>query len=86
MYAFDLAADNPVQARYLRVPTGTEFVLTSELPRAEQRAFAALGTLMIPDDRRFERRWTFVQNEHIARQRLRYLGVGLTEATAKDQR
>jgi hypothetical protein len=86
MYALDLAAGNPVRARFRRVSAGTEWLFTSELPRAEQRIFAALGSLTIPDDRPFERRWTFVRNEDLALDLLRSLGVQLAPAAREDRR
>lgn len=76
MYALDLAAKNPVRARCLD-RGGAEWLLVSELPRAEQRTFAACGTLTIPDARPFERRWTFVRNEDLAVGMLRELGITL---------
>lgn len=76
MYALDLAAKNPVWARRLDRERA-EWLFMSELPRAEQRAFAACGTLTIPDERPFERRWTFVRNEELAVGMLRELGITL---------
>lgn len=77
MYALDQDARNTVRARRLRAGERPEWLFTSELPRAEQRAFAAFGTLTIPDDRPFERRWTFTRNEEIALGMLRDLGITL---------
>lgn len=77
MYALDLAAGNRVRARSFRTRHQTEWRFTSELPRAEQRTFAALGTLRIPDERPFERRWTFRRNEELALEMLRSLGIVL---------
>jgi hypothetical protein len=79
MYALDLATGNPVTAR--RLPSGdqAEWLFTSELPRGEQRAFAAFGTLTIPEDRPFERRWTFARNEELALAMLRSLGIALRQ-------
>lgn len=77
MYALDLAAGNPVHARPIRMGTQTEWLFTSELPRAEQRTFAALGFLQVSEDRRFERRWTFVRNENLALEMLSSLGIAL---------
>ncbi|UNK58903.1 hypothetical protein MNQ95_07475 [Pseudoxanthomonas daejeonensis] len=74
MYAIDLAAKNPVRARPVDHQT---WLFMSELPRAEQRTFAAFGTLTIPEDRPFERRWTFLRNEEIALDMLRSLGIEL---------
>lgn len=86
MYAFDLVAKNPVGTRPLRVGNQTEWQFTSELPRSEQRTFAALGTLTIPADRPFERRWTFVRNEELALDMLRSLGIALGQHPRKDRR
>lgn len=77
MYAIDLAAKNPVRVRSLGVGHQGEWLLTSDLPRAEQRTFAAFGTLTIPADRPFERRWTFSRNEEVALGMLRSLGIEL---------
>jgi hypothetical protein len=51
MYALDQAAGKPVRALYRRRANGLEWILASEIPRAEQRVLATLGTLTIPDDR-----------------------------------
>jgi hypothetical protein len=77
MYALDLAANNPVRARRARIGSRSEWLFTSELPRAEQRTLAALGTLEIPNDRPFERRWTILRNEELALEMLRSLGIAL---------
>ncbi|HXG71204.1 MAG TPA: hypothetical protein VNJ04_11430 [Gemmatimonadaceae bacterium] len=79
MYALDLAAGNPVRARPFHAGHQTEWLFTSELPRAEQRTFAAFGTLRIPDERPFERRWTFRRNEELALEMLRSLGIVLEQ-------
>lgn len=86
MYSLDLAAKNPVRARPLRLGTRTEWLFTSELPRAEQRTFAAFGTVTIPDDRPFERRWTFVRNEKLALDILCSLGIALGPQPRGDRR
>lgn len=86
MYALDLEAKNPVRARPTRVGDQTEWLFTSELPRAEQRAFAAFGTLTVPDERRFERRWTFTRNEELALDMLRSLGIALGQHPREDRR
>ena len=86
MYALDFAANNPVRAQPLRAGTRTEWLFKSELPRAEQRTFAAFGTLTIPDDRPFERRWTFVRNIEIALDMLRSLGIALGPQPGEDCR
>ena len=86
MYALDLAAKNPVRARPLRLGQPSEWLFTSELPRPEQRAFAAFGTLTIPDDRPFERRWTFLRNEELALGMLRSLGIAVGQQPKEDRR
>jgi hypothetical protein len=75
MYALDMAAKNPVHARQFRVGDRRQWHFTSELPRAEQRMFAALGSVTIPGDRPFERRWMFYRNEELALGMLRSLGI-----------
>ena len=77
MYALDYAAKNPVRARTRRVGAQREWLFTSELPRGEQRTFAAIGRLTIPNERPFERRWTFLRHEEIALERIRYLGIAV---------
>jgi hypothetical protein len=79
MYALDSAASNPVRAQRLGSGQSSVWRFISELPRPEQRAFAAFGTLTIPDDRPFERRWTFVRNEELALDMLRSLGIALEQ-------
>jgi len=86
MYALDQDARNPVRARRLRADERAEWLFTSELPRAEQRAFAAFGTLTIPDDRPFERRWTFARNEELALGMLRELGITLEQQHRQERR
>lgn len=85
MYALDFAADNPVLARALPVGNQREWQFLSELPRAEQRTFAAFGTLTIPPGRPFERRWTFLRNEEIALGMLRSLGIELGQQFREDR-
>jgi hypothetical protein len=77
MYALDLDTSNPVQARSRRVDSQTEWLFRSPLPRAEQRAFAAIGTLAISDERRYESRWTFSRHEELAIKMMRSLGIGI---------
>jgi hypothetical protein len=81
MYALDLAAKNPVRARRIHTADRAEWRFMSELPRAEQRSFAAFGTLTIPDDRPFERRWTFARNEELALGMLREIGISFEQQT-----
>ena len=75
MYAMDLDSNNPVRARCNRSGSQTEWLFRSELPRAEQRAFAAIGTLSVNEERRFERKWTFTRSEELVIEMLRHLGV-----------
>jgi hypothetical protein len=77
MYAFDQVAGNPVRARTRRVGEQREWLFTSELPRAEQRTFATFGSLTIPEERPFERRWIFVRHEEIALEKIRNLGIAV---------
>lgn len=86
MYARDQDAKNPVRARRLHAGDRGEWLFTSELPRAEQRTFAAFGTLTVPDDRPFERRWTFARNEDVALRMLRDLGITLEHHHREDRR
>lgn len=86
MYALDQDAKNPVRARLLHAGDRDEWQFTSDLPRAEQRVFAAFGTLRIPDDRPFERRWSFARNEQFALEMLRDLGIGLEQHHREERR
>jgi hypothetical protein len=86
MYALDQDARNPVRARRLHADDRREWLFTSELPRAEQRAFAAFGTLTIPDDRPFERRWTFSRHDELALGMLRELGITLEQHHREERR
>lgn len=85
MYALDHAANNSVRARRAQRDRA-EWLFTSELPRAEQRAFAAFGTLTIPAHRPFERRWDFARNEGLALDMLRELGITLEEQHREEWR
>ena len=84
MYALDQAASRPVRALYRRSGAGIEWILTSEIPRAEQRVLATLGTLTIPDDRPYQRRWLVVRNEALARELLEALGVQVGAAVEEE--
>lgn len=86
MYALDLSANNPVRARRLYAANRAEWLFTSDLPRAEQRTFAAFGTLTIPVNRPFERQWTFASNEEVALGMLRDLGITLEKHHREEQR
>src|SRR5262249_42952881 len=81
MYALDAEAGNPVQARSTSSVKGhTEIILMSEIPRPEQRVLAALGTLEIPVNRPFERRWRFERGEDLALRLLKSLGIVISSA------
>lgn len=86
MYAFDITAGTPVRAQQLRAGHQPEWLFTSELPRPEQRAFTAFGTLTIPDDRPWERRWTFVRNQALALKMIRDLGIVLQSSNGEPRR
>lgn len=77
MYALDLEAKNPVIAQATVIADRRGWLFTSELPRAEQRAFSAFGSLTLDDKRPFERRWTFERNEELALDLVRALGIAL---------
>lgn len=78
MYALDLDANNPVLAHHV-LEDRPYWLITSELPRAEQRLFSVFGTLTVPEDRPFERRWAFERSEDVALEMLRSLGVVLQQ-------
>lgn len=86
MYALDRAAGNPVRVRQARQEGRATWLLSSELPRAEQRLFAAFGTVRVPPDRPFERQWTFERNEDMALDMLRALGIALVSQQPKSER
>lgn len=75
MYALDAVAGNPVTVKRKRVRDGVLWIFTSELPRPEQRLLAALGTLEVPVERVYERRWTIRRGEEVALKRLQRLGI-----------
>jgi hypothetical protein len=79
MYALDAESRNPVQARATQIGNGyTEFLLMSELPRPEQRVLAAVGTLEIPIDRPWERRWRFDRGTDLALRHLTALEIEIS--------
>lgn len=81
MYAFDAEAANPVRARCTdSASDDVEVILTSELPHAEQRLLAALGTLKIPLDKPWERRWTFPRKQELPIRLLRSLCIEIDSA------
>ena len=76
MYGLDQLAEKPVTVEEIPGRNETTFVLKSELPQAEQRLFAALGQLLVPEDKYYPRNWTF-QTAHVIeiKRRLTKLGV-----------
>lgn len=76
MYGLDLLADKSVGVEEIATRRETTFVLRSELPQAEQRLFAALGQLAVPEGKYYPRNWTF-HPEHAVeiKKRLATLGV-----------
>jgi hypothetical protein len=81
-YAVDAVSRMPVTVSIKRAST-FQVTLRSEIPRSEQRLFAALGELRFPDDRYYPRTWTF-PNEHADQvsQRLAALRVELRHENA----
>lgn len=75
MYSLDLEAQNPVLAQRAHGEDGPFWLLTSELPRPEQRLFSVFGVLTVPEDRPFERRWAFERSEDVALEAMRSLGI-----------
>lgn len=59
MYGLDALAKNPVTVEYETSSDEISVVLRSEIPRPEQRLFAALGQLSFPDEKYYPRIWRF---------------------------
>jgi len=76
-YAVDAIARMPVTVS-LKRSDRFQVTLQSEVPRAEQRLFAALGELSFPDERYYPRTWTFpIEHADQVLQRLAALRVDL---------
>jgi hypothetical protein len=76
MYGLDQLAEKPVTVEEISARSEATFVLRSELPQAEQRLFAALGQLAVPEDKYYPRNWTFHQEHTVEiKGRLAKLGV-----------
>lgn len=76
-YAVDAIARMPVTVSLKRTDR-FQVTLQSEVPRAEQRLFAALGELTFPDERYYPRTWTFpIEHADHVLQRLAALRVDL---------
>jgi hypothetical protein len=81
-YAVDAISRMPVTVCVKRSST-FQVTLRSEIPRAEQRLFAALGELAFPEDRYYPRIWTFpIEHADHVSQRLVALGVDLRQGNA----
>jgi hypothetical protein len=75
MYAYDFQANNPVRVKVSQHQTNSEWLFSSELPLPEQRAFSAIGKLVIPGDRPYLRRWSFPNNDDMVRSLVSALGM-----------
>jgi len=76
MYGLDLLAEKPVTVEEIADGAETSFILKSELPPAEQRFFAALGQLAVPEDKYYPRTWKFHHDHAVEiKKRLAVLGV-----------
>ncbi len=87
MYALDSEAENPVQARLSVFESSSiRVVMSSELPRPEKRVLASLGTLDIPVERRWERKWSFRRGGELALSLIRALGVEVVNTSREGRR
>lgn len=84
MYALDHSSHNQVRARTCRIGSRAEWHFTSELPRAERRVLAAIGTLSIPDERPYERVWTITRNQDLATRMVQDLGIRIISTAEKN--
>lgn len=76
LYGLDLLAEKAVTVEEISRLADTSFVLKSVLPQAEQRLFAALGQLSVPEDKYYPQTWTFHQEHAVEiKKRLARLGV-----------
>jgi hypothetical protein len=75
-YAIDTRSGNPVHVKTATDREGLIVYLTSEVPRSEQRLFAALGRLEAPGERYYPRVWHFPKERHpLVVSRLHALGA-----------
>jgi hypothetical protein len=82
MYGLDVVAGNPVQIETELTAKEFVVVLRSEIPRAERRFFAALGTLSVPPENYYPRTWRFpVQYTAEVKRRLSALKVDFAVKT-----
>ena len=76
MYGLDLLAEKSVTVEEISGLAGASFVLKSVLPQAEQRLFAALGQLAVPEGKYYPQTWTFHQEHAVEiKKRLAKLAV-----------
>ena len=59
MYGLDLLAEKSVTVKGISGLAERSFVLKSILPQAEQRLFAAMGQLAVPEGKYYPQTWTF---------------------------
>jgi len=84
MYALDHRAKNPVRAGWVADTSEATLTLGSEVPWSEQRLFAALGALDIPETSYYPRVWRFdPAHAPVVEQRLRGLGVELVQPSGR---
>jgi hypothetical protein len=84
MYAYDLEVNNPVRVKVYRKEQFTEWLFASELPLPEQRAFGTIGTLDIPVDRPYQRKWNFRDRNDFVRNLVSCLGIEIAESLKDD--
>ncbi len=84
MYGLDLLADKSVTVEETTDGAETSFIFKSELPQAEQRFFAALGQLVVPEDKYYPRTWKFHRHHTVEiKKRLSALGLSTFVRTAR---
>jgi hypothetical protein len=84
MYGLDLLAEKSVRVEEIARGTETSFILKSELPQAEQRFFAGLGQLAVPEGKYYPRIWKFHQEHAVEiKKRLAALGVSTSVRTQR---
>jgi hypothetical protein len=59
MYALDWRAKKPIEIKFKTKENYLSIIVRSELPGPEQRLFAAIGNLQVPDEAYYPRTWTF---------------------------
>jgi hypothetical protein len=80
-YAADALAHNPTRVQWKKGRGDVTVTLWSEVPRSEQRLFAALGCLERTEGAYYPRRWHFDHEDaSLVRERLRSLSVSIQDA------